>query len=154
MMNGNTAKANPVRTIMGKAMYKPTSKAPVRSRDWGTIPPKDAARISSSEASQLFIFSSSDIFSAGSSEVSSVLSFRIMVEETLVVREEGVVKDSVPKERHAKRTKSSAVVVFENRIIFSESGSTICILCVVLLFCDYSIVSLAYSESQNESLIR
>ena len=39
------------------------------------------------------------------------------------VLEEVVVKDSVPIERHARRTKSSPVVLFENPIIFSESQS-------------------------------
>lgn len=64
MMNGNKAKTKPVITMMGKAMYSPMSKAPDRSLSLGcgTIPPSDAALISSSDASHDFIFSSSDIF--------------------------------------------------------------------------------------------
>ena len=48
-------------TMIGKAMYKPTSNASVfspRPELPGTIPPSDAALISSSDASHDFIFSS------------------------------------------------------------------------------------------------
>jgi hypothetical protein len=60
-IRGNSAKAKPLNTINGKAMYKPTSKTPVRSRlaVVGINPPKLAAFLSSSVASQDFIFSSS-----------------------------------------------------------------------------------------------
>jgi len=74
IMNGKNAKASPVSTMTGKAMYRPKSNASDRWDDsfrFGTTPPKVAALISSSLASQDFIFSSSDNLAEELSSVSA-----------------------------------------------------------------------------------
>ena len=78
MKNGNATNANPLNTMIGNAIYKPTSNASERLAesfaspplpiDLGMTPPNVDALISSSVASHDFIFSSNDNFAAAAFE--------------------------------------------------------------------------------------
>lgn len=74
MIKGKTAKSRLVATMMGKAMYRPMSKpsVPPSPELLGVNPPKDAALISSSDASHPFIFSSREDILVGATASSVV----------------------------------------------------------------------------------